>query len=111
MAQDIIVGLIVAAAVLYVAWRYLPRRWRSRLGAVHPALAGPAGCGGCDSCGSGDGGGGAGGCSTQPRTAAGGGDGAQPMVFHPPAQGAAQGSGAAKSRVAGKGKGEGSGSA
>ncbi len=66
MAQDIIVGLIVAAAVLYVAWRYLPRRWRSRLGAVHPALAGPAGCGGCDSCGSGEGTGGAGGCSTQP---------------------------------------------
>lgn len=105
MAQDIIVGLIVAAAVLYVAWRYLPRRWRSRLGTVHPALAGPAGCGGCDSCGSGDGGSSAGGCST-PRAASGG--GAQPMVFHPPAQGAAQGAGAAKSRVAGKGEGSGS---
>ncbi len=109
MAQDIIVGLIVAAAVLYVAWRYLPRRWRSRLGVVHPALAGPAGCGGCDSCGSSDGGGGsAGGCSTPSRAAAGGGDGAQPMVFHPPAQGAAKGSGVAKSRVAGKGEGSGS---
>ncbi|MDT0139224.1 hypothetical protein [Acidovorax sp. PRC11] len=104
MAQDIIVGLIVAAAVLYVAWRYLPRRWRSRLGTVHPALAGPAGCGGCDSCGSGDGGSSAGGCST-PRAAAGG--GAQPMVFHPPAQGAAQGAGAAKSRAAGNGEGSG----
>ncbi len=107
MAQDIIVGLIVAAAVLYVAWRYLPRRWRSRLGAVHPALAGPAGCGGCDSCGDG-GGGSAGGCSTQPRAAAGGGDGTQPMVFHPPAKGTAQGHSAAKSRTAGNGEGSGS---
>ncbi|GEM_PF-6199563 len=105
MAQDIIVGLIVAAAVLYVAWRYLPRRWRSRLGAVHPALAGPAGCGGCDSCGSGNGGGSAGGCST-PRAAAGSGEVVQPMVFHPPAQGRAHDGGAAKPRV-----GEGSGSA
>ncbi len=102
MAQDIIVGLIVAAAVLYVAWRYLPRRWRSRLGAVHPALAGPAGCGGCDSCGSGSS---AGGCSTPSRAAVGGDEGVQPMVFHPPTNGTAQGSGVAKSRRPGKGNG------
>lgn len=99
MAQDIIVGLIVAAAVLYVAWRYLPRRWRSRLGAVHPALAGPAGCGGCDSCGSGEGTAGAGGCSTQPRAAAGSGEVVQPMVFHPPAKGAVRDRAAARPRV------------
>lgn len=51
MAQQIIVVLIVIAAALYVAWRYLPRRWRERLG-----LAPASGCGGddggCSSCGS-----------------------------------------------------------
>ena len=63
MAQDIIVGLIVAAAMLYVAWRYLPQGWRQRLGRVHPALVQAPGCGGgdsgggCSSCGSGGGGG------------------------------------------------------
>lgn len=69
MAQDIIVGLIVAAAMLYVAWRYMPQGWRQRLGRVHPALVQAPGCGSgdgggeCSSCGScGGGGGGGGGC-------------------------------------------------
>ncbi|MDH4416436.1 MAG: hypothetical protein QE485_04360 [Acidovorax sp.] len=57
MAQQLIVGLIVAAAALYVLWRYLPARWRQGLGKVHPGLAQPPGCGdgdgdgGCGSCG------------------------------------------------------------
>ncbi len=63
MVQNIIVGLIVAAAVLYVAWRYLPQRWRQPLGRVHPGLAQAPGCGSgsdggcssCGTCGSGDG--------------------------------------------------------
>lgn len=57
MVQDLIVGLIVAAAVAYVVWRYMPQRWRQRLGRVHPGLAEAPGCGGgssssCGSCGS-----------------------------------------------------------
>lgn len=62
MEQNIIVGLIVAVAGLYIVWRYLPQRWRQRLGRVHPKLAEPAGCGSggggaCSSCGTcGDGG-------------------------------------------------------
>ncbi len=57
MAQNLIVGLIVAVAALYVLWRYLPQRWRGRLGRVHSSLAKSPGCGGgndggCASCGS-----------------------------------------------------------
>ena len=53
MAQQIIVALIVIAAALYVAWRYLPRRWRARLGlAPAPGCGGDeGGSGGCSSCG------------------------------------------------------------
>lgn len=55
MAQQLIVGLIVAAAALYVAWRYLPGRWRRGLARVHPGLAEAPGCssgdgGACSSC-------------------------------------------------------------
>lgn len=63
MLQELIVALIVVAAVAYMAWRYLPAAWRQRLGRVHPGLAaGPGGCGsggGCSSCG---------GCGTTPKT-------------------------------------------
>ena len=58
MAQNVIVGLIVAVAVLYVVWRYMPQRWRKGLGRVHPKLTQAPGCGsggdggGCSSCGS-----------------------------------------------------------
>ncbi|WP_082493153.1 hypothetical protein [Acidovorax sp. Leaf160] len=57
MAQNLIVGLIVAVAALYVLWRYLPQRWRGRLGRVHASLAKSPGCGSgsdgaCASCGS-----------------------------------------------------------
>ena len=57
MLQDVTVGLIVATAVAYVVWRYMPQRWRQRLGRVHPGLAQAPGCGGgdgggCSRCGS-----------------------------------------------------------
>lgn len=57
MAQNLIVALIVGCAALYVVWRYMPQRWRSRLGRVHGSLAKAPGCGSgsdgaCSSCGS-----------------------------------------------------------
>lgn len=52
MAQEIIVGVIVALAAAYVVWRFLPAPWRRRLRRVHPALAEAPGCGGCNACGS-----------------------------------------------------------
>ncbi len=57
MVQNLIVALIVACAALYVVWRYMPQRWRSKLGRVHAGLAQAPGCGGgsdgaCSSCGS-----------------------------------------------------------
>ncbi|MDR2326276.1 MAG: hypothetical protein LBE51_12860 [Acidovorax sp.] len=55
MWQEILVSVIVAAAVLSLLWRYLPLRWRQRAGRVHPALAPKASsagaCGGCSACG------------------------------------------------------------
>ena len=56
MLQNLVVILIGIAAVLYLAWRYLPTGLRQRLGRVHPSLAqGPGGCGSgasaCSSCG------------------------------------------------------------
>ncbi|HQQ68734.1 MAG TPA: hypothetical protein PLL92_00245 [Alicycliphilus sp.] len=56
MLQELIVALIIIAAVAYMAWRYLPAALRQRLGRLHPSLAaGPGGCGsgggGCSSCG------------------------------------------------------------
>ena len=67
MLQELIVALIIIAAVAYMAWRYLPAAWRQRLGRVHPGLA--AGLGGC---GSGGGGGcsSCGGCGTAAKGAA-----------------------------------------
>ena len=79
MLQELIVALIVVAAVAYVAyvaWRYLPAAWRQRLGRVHPGLAaGPGGCGsggggGCSSCG---------GCGTRAKA------GVQQQSVAPPA--------------------------
>ena len=32
MWQDLIVGLLVVLAALYVLWRLMPGRWRERLG-------------------------------------------------------------------------------
>ena len=51
--QAVIVGLIVALAPLYVIWRYLPARWRQRLGvAPAPGCGGDdGGCGSCGNCG------------------------------------------------------------
>ena len=71
MAQQLIVGLIVAAAAFYAVWRWMPAGWRrsaaqkvaagthraglvdqqraEQLAASH---ANTSGCGSCDSCGS-----------------------------------------------------------
>ncbi|MEJ8849061.1 DUF6587 family protein [Variovorax rhizosphaerae] len=70
MLQQIIVGLIVAAAAIYAAWRWMPAAWRrgaaqkltaggQRAGLVDEerakqlaaSLAKSSGCGSCDSCG------------------------------------------------------------
>ena len=71
MTQQLIVGLIVAAAALYAVWRWMPAGWRraaaarlasgsQRAGLVDAqraqqlaaSLAKTSGCGSCDSCGS-----------------------------------------------------------
>jgi hypothetical protein len=62
MIQTLIVGLIVAAAALYAAVKYLPRAWRERLvyrlsggtgkGRIVQWLGTDSSCGsGCDTCG------------------------------------------------------------
>ncbi|WP_431107333.1 DUF6587 family protein [Variovorax paradoxus] len=71
MAQQLIVGLIVAAAALYAVWRWMPAGWRrsaaqklaagshraglvdqERADQLAASLAKTSGCGSCDSCGS-----------------------------------------------------------
>lgn len=49
MSQEFWAGLIVAAAALYLVWRWLPARWRRHLGARTPESAGA--CGSCSACG------------------------------------------------------------
>jgi len=57
MLQEVIVAVIVVAALAYVARHWLPAALRQRLARVHPRLGqGPGGCGsggggGCSSCG------------------------------------------------------------
>jgi len=71
MAQNLIVGLIVALAAVYAVWRWMPAGWRrsaatklaagshraglvdaQRADALAASLAKTSGCGSCDSCGS-----------------------------------------------------------
>ena len=71
MTQQLIVGLIVAAAAFYAVWRWMPAGWRrgaaqklaagtQRAGLIDEerakeraaSLAETSGCGPCDSCGS-----------------------------------------------------------
>jgi hypothetical protein len=71
MTQQLIVGLIVAAAAFYAVWRWMPAGWRrsaaqklaagthragwvdrERADALAASLAKTSGCGSCDSCGS-----------------------------------------------------------
>ena len=71
MAQQLIVGLIVAAAAFYAVWRWMPAGWRrgaaqklaagthragwvdeERARALAASLAKTSGCGSCDTCGS-----------------------------------------------------------
>ncbi len=71
MAQQLIVGFIVAAAAFYAVWRWMPAGWRrgaaqklaagthragwvdeERARQLAASLAKTSGCGSCDSCGS-----------------------------------------------------------
>ena len=71
MAQNLIVGIIVALAAVYAVWRWMPAGWRrsaatklaagshraglvdaQRADALAASLAKTSGCGACDSCGS-----------------------------------------------------------
>lgn len=71
MAQNLIVGIIVALAAVYALWRWMPAGWRrsvagqlaagsqraglvdaQRADALAASLAKTSGCGACDSCGS-----------------------------------------------------------
>ncbi|MFH0128577.1 DUF6587 family protein [Variovorax sp. EL159] len=71
MAQQLIVGLIVAAAAFYAVWRWMPAGWRrsaahklaagthraglvdqQRADQLAASLAKTSGCGSCDTCGS-----------------------------------------------------------
>ncbi|BEP47782.1 MULTISPECIES: DUF6587 family protein [Variovorax] len=71
MTQQLIVGLIVAAAAFYAVWRWMPAGWRrsaahklaagthraglvdqQRADQLAASLAKSSGCGSCDSCGS-----------------------------------------------------------
>lgn len=71
MAQQLIVGFIVAAAAFYAVWRWMPAGWRrgaaqklaagthragwvdeERARELAASLAKTSGCGSCDSCGS-----------------------------------------------------------
>lgn len=48
MSQGFWTGLIVAAAALYLLWRWLPARWRQRVTGREQTPA--SGCGSCSSC-------------------------------------------------------------
>ncbi len=47
--QIFITGLLVALALAYAAWYWMPRRWRLHLGRVNPGLAQAPTCGACSS--------------------------------------------------------------
>ena len=51
MWQDLIVGLLVVLAALYVLWRLMPGRWRERLGGqaggCGSSTGSSSGCGQC----------------------------------------------------------------
>lgn len=51
MWQDLTVGAVVALAVVYALWYWMPAALRRRLGAVRPAWAKAPGCGACSDCG------------------------------------------------------------
>lgn len=54
MWQQVLSVALVALALAYVLWRWLPASWRAHLARVHPrwasALPQPSACGGCSSC-------------------------------------------------------------
>ena len=50
MNQEFWVGLIVGLAVLYLAWRWLPARWRQRLGLRASRAKETSDCATCSGC-------------------------------------------------------------
>lgn len=50
MTQEFWVGLIVALAALYLVWRWLPARWRRRLGLRAPSVKDSSDCATCSGC-------------------------------------------------------------
>jgi len=52
MLQNMLVGLLVLAALLYVVGRYMPKKLRKRLGGGAQAVEGgcDSGCGSCQGC-------------------------------------------------------------
>jgi hypothetical protein len=65
MLEGVLVGLIVAAAALHVARRFLPRRGFGMRGAPATKAGCDTGCGSCGGCGAGST---ASGSSTKPLT-------------------------------------------
>ena len=51
MLQQWIAGAMVACAVLYALWHWMPAGLRRRLGRVQKKLGEQPGCGACSSCG------------------------------------------------------------
>jgi hypothetical protein len=51
--QECIVAIIVVAAVLHLAWRWMPARWRQalRLSSISSGKGSASACGSCDACG------------------------------------------------------------
>lgn len=50
MAQIWMASGMVAMALLYVIWYYLPKAVRQRLGTVHPVLGADQACDSCQNC-------------------------------------------------------------
>lgn len=50
MSQEFWVGLIVGIAALYLAWRWLPARWRQRLGVSPRGVRETTDCATCSGC-------------------------------------------------------------
>lgn len=52
--QEVIVALIVLAALVFAVWRFMPARWRQRAAArlgLGPGAASAGSCHACDDCG------------------------------------------------------------
>lgn len=50
MTQELWVGIIVGLAALYLVWRWLPARWRQRLGLGQSRARDKSDCATCSGC-------------------------------------------------------------